>query len=105
MIIATITDVRIKGSASSRLAIEELGGEDRRHKHDAPDAADVISAVLGGASEDAEVGACSCASRCDGESVSTSCIPAVESTAVKYFSTVKTSSCVLYSNAAKFSAM
>ena len=44
-------------------------------------------------------------SKWDGERISTNCIPDVDSTDVKDLMTVKSSSCVLYSNAAKFSVM
>ena len=51
------------------------------------------------------VGLRSWASRCDGETCSRTCMPAVDRIAVRCLIMVKTSSCVLYSSTAKFSAM
>lgn len=51
------------------------------------------------------VGACNWASRFEGDTFSTICIPLVERIDVKYLSIVKTSSRVLNSRVAKFSAM
>jgi len=45
------------------------------------------------------------ASRCEGEMCSRTCMPAVDRIAVRCLITVRTSSTVLYSSAAKFSAM